>query len=71
MFKKLGDYCWGFVAVDKDIVLLSHLRWARILVKSDWRAMPDSLQVIVGFSSFSIHLWWEAPPSFSLVIGPK
>ncbi|RVW15547.1 Protoheme IX farnesyltransferase, mitochondrial [Vitis vinifera] len=52
VFKKLGDYCGGFVAVDKDIVLLSHLRWARILVKSDWRAMPDSLQVIVGFSSF-------------------
>ena len=71
MFKKLGDYCGGFVAVDEDIVLLSHLRWARILVKSDWRTMPDSLQVIVGFSSFSIHLWWEAPPSFSLVVSPK
>ena len=67
MFKKLGDWCEGFVTVDEDIVLLSHLQWARILVKYDGRVLPKSLQVVVGCSSFSIQLWWEAPPRFSMV----
>lgn len=30
--------------------------------------MPSSLQVVVGSSSFSIQLWWEAPPCSSLVM---
>ena len=48
-------------------MLLSHLQWARILVKYDGRVLPRSLQVVVGCSSFSIQLWWEAPPRFSMV----
>lgn len=56
VFKKLGDCCGGFLAVDEDTATLSHLQWARILVKSDDKGLPGSLQVLVGLSSFSIQL---------------
>ncbi|RVW62561.1 hypothetical protein CK203_063155 [Vitis vinifera] len=44
VFKKLGDCCGGFLAVDEDTAMLSHLQWARILVKSDDKGLPGSLQ---------------------------
>ena len=40
--------------MDEDTALLSHLQWARILVKYDGRIMPGSLQVDVGSFSFVI-----------------
>ncbi|RVW36883.1 hypothetical protein CK203_103174 [Vitis vinifera] len=43
-------------------------RVARILVKFKGRVLPGSLQVVVGSSSFSIQLWWEVSPWFSLVM---
>ncbi|RVW23733.1 hypothetical protein CK203_100814 [Vitis vinifera] len=64
--KKLGHYCGGFVIADEDTTLLSHLQWVSILVRADGRAKPNSLQVVVGSSSFPLQLWWEAPPNFSL-----
>ena len=30
-------------------------------------SLPSSLQVVVGNSSFSLQLWWEAPSDFSFV----
>ena len=57
VFKKLRDRCEGFVAVDEDIALLSHLQWARILVKYNKRVLPESLQVDVGSLSFFVQLW--------------
>ncbi|RVW28886.1 hypothetical protein CK203_048076 [Vitis vinifera] len=59
----------GARRLKKKILLLIrwHPEWARILVKYDGRVLPKSLQVVVGCSSFSIQLWWEAPPRFSMV----
>ncbi|RVW61929.1 hypothetical protein CK203_064914 [Vitis vinifera] len=51
---KIWRPLWGFVVVDEDTALLSHLQWARILVKYDGRIMPGSLQVDVGSFSFVI-----------------
>lgn len=67
LLKKIGDCCGGFIVVDEDTTFLSHLQWVRILVRADGRAKPNLLQVVVGSSSFSLRLWWEAPPSFSSV----
>ena len=66
VFKKLGDCCGGFVAMGEDTVLLSHLQWARILVKNDGRVLPGSLQIDVGCFNFFVQLWWEAPPWVSM-----
>ena len=33
VFKKIGDYCGGFVAVDESIVAFKELQWAKLLVK--------------------------------------
>lgn len=66
--KKIGDCCRKFVPVDEDLTDLNQLRWARILVKLDGRALPASLQVVIGSPSFSIQLWCEIPPKFSKVI---
>ena len=52
--------------MDEDTALLSHLQWARILVKYDGRIMPGSLQVDVGSFSFVISLWGEAPLRVSM-----
>lgn len=71
MFKKLRDHCGDFVAVDKDIVLLSHLQWVRILVKYDRKVLPRSLQVNVGSFSFFVQLWWEASPRVSMDASSK
>ena len=68
VLQKIGDGCGGFVALDDDIAMLSHLQSARILVRSCGRVKPGSLQVVVGASSFSIQLWWEVPPSFSMLV---
>ena len=40
MFKRIGDGCRGFVAVDEDTVSSSELQWARILVKRADREFP-------------------------------
>ena len=33
VFKKIGDYYGGFVAMEEDTACMSNLQWARILVK--------------------------------------
>ena len=40
VFKRIGDWCGGFVAVDEDTVSSSELQWARILVKRADREFP-------------------------------
>ena len=67
VFKKIGNECGGFVVVDEDTTLMTNLHWARILGHRVGSSLPSSLQVVVGNSSFSLHLWWEAPPGFLFV----
>ena len=34
MFKRIGDYCGGFVEVDGETKNCSQFQWAKILVKN-------------------------------------
>lgn len=52
MFKKIGDCCGGFVAIDENIAFLVHLQWPRIRVNMGGCEMPRLLEVIVGSSTF-------------------
>ena len=44
LFRKLGDRCGNFVAVDEGHRSELNLQWARILVKSDVRNIPGTMQ---------------------------
>ena len=67
VFRKIGDCCGGFVAVDEDTAAFKELQWARLLVKSEGLEWPSSLQVVVGSSCYAIQLWWEVQPEVSKV----
>ena len=62
VFKRIGDCCGGFVAVDEETALFSQLQWARILVKDSGMKWPGSMEVEAGNSRWEICLWWEAIP---------
>ena len=58
-FKMVGDACGDFVDVDEETKEPDYRKKARILVKNNGKEVPGRLEVIVGFASFSIPLWWE------------
>ena len=56
LFKRFGDSCGRFVAVDENTAERQNLKWARILVETrDWHH-PSSLQVVAGSSCFALQL---------------
>ena len=67
VFKRIGECCGGFVAVDEETVFFSQLQWAWILVKASGKKWPGSLQVVAGNTSWELSLWWEASPWVSQV----
>lgn len=54
VFRKLGDSCGGLVVVDGDTTNFSQLQWARLLVKTDGKDLPGSLNLVVGSLCFAI-----------------
>ncbi|KAL6343049.1 hypothetical protein AAG906_017861 [Vitis piasezkii] len=68
IFKKFGDSCGRFVAVDENTADRWNLKWARVLVETKGWQHPSSLQVVAGPSCFAMQLWWEEEPCFSPVI---
>ena len=48
LFRKFGDSCERFVAVDENIAERRNLKWARILVEIKGWNHPSSLQVVAG-----------------------
>ena len=67
MFKKIGDGCGGFVAVDEDTASFRHLQWASVLVQLIGREKPRTLQVVEGIAVYVVQLWWEILPWISNV----
>ena len=68
VFRKIGECCGRFVAVDEDTTAFKELQWARLLlVKSEGLEWLSSLQVAVGSSYYAIQLWWEVQPGVSEV----
>ena len=68
LFKKFGDSCGRFVAMDQNTVERQNLKWARILVETRGWQHPSSFQVVVGPSCFALQLWWEEEPCFYIVL---
>ena len=62
VFKRIGESCGGFLAVDDETTYFSQLQWARILVRASGKNMPSSLQVVAGNFCWVVNLWWEIPP---------
>ena len=67
VFKRIGDGCGGFVAVDEDTISLSELQWAWIMKRAE-RDLPNFAHVVMGSGCYSLHLWWESPPWFKQVV---
>ena len=62
----VGDACGGFVTMDEETKEPRHRKEARVLVKNNGKEVPGKLEVIAGFASFSIPLWWEDSVWFSV-----
>ena len=68
MFKRIGESCGGFIAVDKETTFFSQLQWARILVRASGKNRSSSLQVVARNFCWAVSLWWETPPWVSQVV---
>ena len=55
VFKKIGDGCGGFIAVDEDTTFFIELQWARILVKLAGRDLPSTAQIVVGWGAMPFN----------------
>ena len=71
VFRKLGDSYGGFVAMDNNTTNFEQLQWAKLLVRTEGKDLPESLQLVVGSSCFAIQLWWEVPPWVSVVVSSQ
>ena len=61
--KKVGDICGGFVAMDEGTASKTDLLWARILVKMNYNAKHDSVNLIAGDRVYEVQIWWEIRPT--------
>lgn len=61
LFKKLGDSCGGFFAMDKNTTFLCNKQWARVLMRSDRRKKPVLVWIVAGHCCFAVQLWWKVP----------
>ena len=68
LFRKFGDSCGRFVAVDENTVERRNLKWARILVETRGWKLPSLLQVVAGPFCFVVQLWWEDEACISTVL---
>ena len=62
ILRKLGDACGGFVAVDKVTERKNEMKWARMLIKSEGKFRPSTVNILEGPRSYELQIWWEIPP---------
>ncbi|KAL6312884.1 hypothetical protein AAG906_025741 [Vitis piasezkii] len=68
VFKRIGDGCGGFIAMDEGTKSMSEMQWARILVKrADWEVVSTGSSsgkggLRVGEEAVGSHrvAWWES-----------
>ena len=53
----IGDSCGGFLAIDKETVLMVKVSLARMLVKLEGNARPSVVNILEGARSFELHIW--------------
>lgn len=56
--------------MDDDTTHFKQLQWARLLVRTEGKDLPGSLQLVVSSLCYAIQLWWEVPP-WVLVVVPS
>ena len=71
MFKRIGDYCGGFVEVDEETKNLSQFQWAIILVKNRGNFFSGTLHLVVNSYCYALRFWWERLPWISVVVPMK
>ena len=62
ILRKIGDACGGFVAEDKATEMKREMKWARMLMKSEGKARPSTVNILEGPRSYELQIWWEIPP---------
>ena len=62
ILRKLGDACGGFVAIDKVTEMKKEVKWARMLIKSEGKSRPSTINILEGPRSYELQIWWEIPP---------
>ena len=62
ILRKIGDACGGFVAEDKGTGMKKEMKWARMLIKSEGKDMPNTVNILEGPRSYELQIWWEFPP---------
>ncbi|RVW63350.1 hypothetical protein CK203_058262 [Vitis vinifera] len=50
---------------------MHHLKWARLLIKSRGRKVPNRLMVVVRGVVFVVRLWWEFSPSLLTTVSKR
>ena len=62
ILRKIGDACGGFVAEDKETEMKMEMKWARMLIKSEGKARPSTVNILEGPRSYELQIWWEISP---------
>ena len=62
ILRRIGDVCGGFVDEDKETVLRKEMKWARLLVKTEGKARPSTVNILEGPRSYELQIWWEILP---------
>ena len=47
---------------DKETVLRKEMKWARLLVKTEGKARPSTVNILEGPRSYELQIWWEILP---------
>ena len=62
ILRKIGDACGGFVTEDKATRMKKESKWARMLIKSEGKDRPNTVNILEGPRSYELQIWWEIPP---------
>ena len=62
IFRKIGDVCGGFVAVDEVTKMKKEVKWARLLIKLSGKVRPSAVNILEGPRAYELQIWWEIPP---------
>ena len=62
IFRKIGDECGGFVAVDEDTESKKEVKGARLLIKMSGEVRPCAVNILEGPRTYEMQIWWEILP---------
>ena len=62
ILRRIGDACGGFVDEDKETVVKKEMKWARLLVKTEGKVRPSTVNILEGPRSYELQIWWEILP---------